>query len=237
MVIIVQGLYPTISSLDGESARETLCREQLVPICANGERKQKTSGISARDRRGLRLKGSNGIERTSFAVGQSLLEEEWAVAEQFAAVRALEAFRVEVLSNRVQAVLQQRKKNRGCWERVVRDRSRSSSSDTYAFDLVVAFVAVGRDETFETVLAIELSFLLDESDVLKGSAALRVHADEVLGAPNLPQRGDEWPPADTQPGLLFTLGFDGTARAREKAEPSIRKRQLEDTLSVTTAEL
>lgn len=33
VVIIVQGLYPAISSFDWESTRETFRREQLVPIC------------------------------------------------------------------------------------------------------------------------------------------------------------------------------------------------------------
>lgn len=42
---------------------------------------------------------------TSFAVGQSFLQEERAIAEEFAAIGAVKAFRVEVLSNRVQAVL------------------------------------------------------------------------------------------------------------------------------------
>ena len=135
VVIIVQGLHPAISSFDWESARETLCREQLVPI--------------------------------SFAVGQSLFEEEWAVAEELATVGTFEAVRVEMLSNRVQAI---------------------------AFDLVVAFAASRRDEALETVLAVELSLFLHEPYVLKRSTTLSVHANEVVRAPDLPQGGDKRPP-------------------------------------------
>lgn len=56
---------------------------------------------------------------------------------------------------------------------------------TYTFDLVVAFVARGRDESLETVLAVQLSLLLDEADILKGTTALRVYANKVIGTPDL----------------------------------------------------
>lgn len=39
-------------------------------------------------------------------------------------------------------------------------------NETYAFDFVVAFVAAWRDETFETIFAVELSLLFYESDIL-----------------------------------------------------------------------
>jgi len=42
---------------------------------------------------------------TSFAVRQSFLQEERIVTEKFATISAVEALRVEVLSNRVQAIL------------------------------------------------------------------------------------------------------------------------------------
>jgi len=32
MIVVVEGLNPTISGLNGESARHTLCGEQFVPI-------------------------------------------------------------------------------------------------------------------------------------------------------------------------------------------------------------
>lgn len=60
-------------------------------------------------------------------------------------------------------------------------------------DLVVAFVARGRDKSFETVFAVKLSFFLDKADVLKRTTALSVDADEVIGAPDLAQSGDEGP--------------------------------------------
>lgn len=102
----------------------------------------------------------------SFAVGQSLLQKERAIAEEFAAIGTVEAFRVEVLSNRVQAV---------------------------ALDFVVALVAHGRDEFLEAILAVELSLLLHEADVLKGTSALGVDANEMIRAPNLAQSSDEGP--------------------------------------------
>lgn len=84
--------------------------------------------------------------------------------------------------------------------------SRSSSttvvSNTHALDFVVAFVACRRDESLETVLAVELSLLLHEANVLKGTSALAVDADEMIGAPNLAQGGDERPPGVTTQLIL-----------------------------------
>lgn len=71
---------------------------------------------------------------------------------------------------------------------------RSFREGTYAFDLVVAFVARRSDETFEAVFAVELSLFFYESNVLKRPATLRVHAHEMIGAPDLSQSGDERPP-------------------------------------------
>lgn len=42
---------------------------------------------------------------TSLTVRKTVLQEEWVVTKQFAAVSAVEALRVEVLANRVQAIL------------------------------------------------------------------------------------------------------------------------------------
>lgn len=103
----------------------------------------------------------------SFAVGQSFFEKELTVAKQLATIGTFEAFRVEMFSNCVQAV---------------------------AFDLVVASVARWGDETFEAVFAIELALLFYKADILKRSTTLGVYADEMIGAPNLSQSGDEWSP-------------------------------------------
>lgn len=65
---------------------------------------------------------------------------------------------------------------------------------TYAFDLVVASVARWGDETFEAVFAIELPLFFYKADILKRSTTLAVYADEMIGAPNLSQSGDEWSP-------------------------------------------
>lgn len=100
----------------------------------------------------------------SFAIRQSFLQEERTVTEELATISTVEAFRVEVLSNRVQAI---------------------------PLDLAVALVACRRNEFLETVLAIELSFFLDKADILKRTAALSVNADEMIGTPDLTQSGDE----------------------------------------------
>lgn len=62
---------------------------------------------------------------------------------------------------------------------------------THAFDFVVALVARRRDKSLETVFAIELSFLLDEANILERTATLTVHANEMIGAPDLAQCGNE----------------------------------------------
>jgi hypothetical protein len=43
---------------------------------------------------------------TSLTVRKTVLQEEWVITKQFAAVSAVEAFGVEVLANRVQAILE-----------------------------------------------------------------------------------------------------------------------------------
>lgn len=37
VVIVVEGLNPAVTRLDGEATREALGREQLVPICKSKE--------------------------------------------------------------------------------------------------------------------------------------------------------------------------------------------------------
>lgn len=69
----------------------------------------------------------------------------------------------------------------------------NKSRYTYPLDLVVAFVACGRDKFFETIFAVKLSFFLDKADVLKRTTALSVNADKVIGAPNLTQSTYEGP--------------------------------------------
>jgi hypothetical protein len=64
----------------------------------------------------------------------------------------------------------------------------------YAFDLVVAFIARGCDESFEAVFTIKLSFLFDETDILKRATTLSVDADEMIRAPDLAQGSDEGSP-------------------------------------------
>jgi hypothetical protein len=48
---------------------------------------------------------------TSLTVRKTVLQEEWVITKQFAAVSAVEAFGVEVLANRVQAILKNKIKS------------------------------------------------------------------------------------------------------------------------------
>ena len=42
VVVVVEGLHPSVAGLDREAAGDTLGREQLVPIC-NRERTEETN--------------------------------------------------------------------------------------------------------------------------------------------------------------------------------------------------
>jgi hypothetical protein len=47
------------------------------------------------------------FKRTSFAIRVAVFEEEWRIAKQFSTVDAIEAFRMEVLSDGLEAILEQ----------------------------------------------------------------------------------------------------------------------------------
>lgn len=72
VVIVVQGLDPSIARFHWEAAREAFGREELVPV--------------------------------GFTISLALFQEERSVAEQFAAVSASKAFRMEVLTDGIQAI-------------------------------------------------------------------------------------------------------------------------------------
>lgn len=100
-----------------------------------------------------------------FAVGIALLQEERAVAEQLAAVRTLEALRMELLADGVQAV---------------------------TLHSGVALAAHGGQELLEAVLAVQVTLLLHEADIGQRALAVAVVADEVVRAPDAAEGGDEW---------------------------------------------
>lgn len=102
---------------------------------------------------------------TGFAVRLAVLQEEWRVSEQFSAVGASEAFRVEVLSDGLQAV---------------------------ALDFRAALGARRGEILLETVFAVELPLLFDETEILKRTSALRSGANEMLRAPDFAQGCDKW---------------------------------------------
>jgi len=70
---------------------------------------------------------------------------------------------------------------------------------------VVTFGANGRQICLITGLAVQLSLLFDEPDVLQGSTALMVSAREVLRTPRLVQRHYEWPTGWTGIGEKLLL--------------------------------
>jgi hypothetical protein len=56
----------------------------------------------------------------------------------------------------------------------------------------IAFAAWWRQELLETVLAIQIAFLLNESNVHKFTSAVGIHAQEVGWAPCFSECGNEW---------------------------------------------
>lgn len=100
-----------------------------------------------------------------FAVRVTFLQEERAVAEQLATVGTLEALRMELLADCVQAV---------------------------SLNSGVALAADGGQELLEAVLAVQVTLLLHESDVGQRAFAVAVVADEVIRAPDAAESGDKW---------------------------------------------
>lgn len=62
----------------------------------------------------------------------------------------------------------------------------------------MTLVAGGRDVLLEAEFAVELAALLHEADVLQRAAARRVHAHEVLRAPDAAQRRYKRTPTDNR---------------------------------------
>lgn len=109
--------------------------------------------------------GREQLVPVGLAVGIALLQEERTVAEQLTAVGALEALRVELLTDGVEAV---------------------------ALYSGVALVADRGQELLEAVLAVQVTLLLDEADVGQLTLAVGVVADKVVRAPDATQCRDEW---------------------------------------------
>lgn len=108
--------------------------------------------------------GGEQFVPVGFAVGIALLKEERAISEQLSAVGTLEALRMELFANGVQAV---------------------------TLDSDVALAAEGGQELLEAVLAVQIALLLDETDVGQWTLAVTVVADEVIRAPDAAKSGDE----------------------------------------------
>lgn len=93
----------------------------------------------------------------SFTICHAFLQEEWSVAKQFSAMATSEALWMEVPSNSIQAI---------------------------ALDFAGAFAASRSQVLLETVLAVQISLFLDESNVLQWATAIGVYAHEVIWAPD-----------------------------------------------------
>lgn len=109
--------------------------------------------------------GGEQFVPVGFAVGIAFLQEERTISEQLSAVGTLEALRVELLADGVQAI---------------------------SLDSDVALAAERGQELLEAVLAVQVALLLDESDVGQRAFAVGVVTDEVIRAPDAAESGDEW---------------------------------------------
>lgn len=72
--------------------------------------------------------------------------------------------------------------------------NRNETSNSFSTDLHsgVALAADRGQELLETVLAVQITLLLYESDVGQRAFAVAVVADEVVRAPDAAEGGDEW---------------------------------------------
>lgn len=118
---------------------------------------------------------------TSFAIRITILQEERRITEQLATIDAIETFRMEVLSDSLQAILQ----NTSYY--FCRSKETSTRAKTYGFNLGVTFRTWWSQILLKAVLAVQLTLLLDEADVLKRTSAGRSGANEMLRTPDLAQ--------------------------------------------------
>lgn len=121
----------------------------------------------------------------SIAVGVAILQEERIVAEQFSTVNAVEAFRMEVLSDGLQAI---------------------------SFNFAVTLGARWGQVLFEAVFAVQLSPFLDESEILEGASAGRSRTYEMLRAPDFAKGCYKWSPDLTM--TLTAQWNSGTGQRR-----------------------
>jgi len=92
VVIVVQSFDPSVAGLDRETAGNALGREQFVPICAVVLNYWSF------------FEGARRV-LTVFAIRQAVLQKERTVAEELAAVRAVETFGMELFADGVQTIL------------------------------------------------------------------------------------------------------------------------------------
>jgi hypothetical protein len=128
--------------------------------------------------------GRKQLIPVGLTVGLALLQEERIVAEQLAAVSALEALRMELLANGVQAISLRRDK-----QSIL---ATTSTNFVSHLNFSVAFAAWRRQELLEAVFAVQVALLLNEADVHEFALAVGVHAQEVSRAPCLSEGCYEW---------------------------------------------
>lgn len=88
---------------------------------------------------------------------------------------------MEVLSDSLQAILQK------ISYYFCRSKETSTSAKTYGFNLGVTFRTWWSQILLKAVLAVQLTLLLDEADVLKRTSAGRSGANKMLRTPDLAQ--------------------------------------------------
>lgn len=157
MIVVVQGLNPSVASFNGETASIALGGEQFIPI--------------------------------GFTVGNTILQEEWSIAEQFAAVTASKAFRMEVFANGIQAITLKIPKKQG----LIKYSKHTIKSKIY-LNFTSTLAASRSQVLFKTIFTVKITLLLNEANVLQRTTAIAIGTVEVFGTPDLTQSGNEGTP-------------------------------------------
>lgn len=92
-----------------------------------------------------------------------------------------------MLSNGIQAVTLKRRK-----QVFIAAFNQSKEGISTHFDFSTAFVAWWSQKLFETILAVEIAFLFNESNVLKWTTAISIDAYKVIWTPDTSQCCYKW---------------------------------------------
>lgn len=122
-----------------------------------------------------------------FTIWTSFFQEEWTVAEQFTAISAIEAIRMEMLSNGIQAIALE---SNNC-DQLKKEKMKNSWRLIY-LNFGAAFVARRCQEFLKAIFAVQIALLFDKSDILKWTTASTIDAYEMVWTPDASQCRYEW---------------------------------------------